>query len=117
MKNLLSVLSVFLLLIITTGCQPKEKSNDNNLVEEKANNSLSINGVITSIENGKDGYSATVKAEDELTYKVTISMINLQKSGGEFKRFEVGDTIKAEGEYREDANGGKYLTALQVEKI
>ncbi len=77
-------------------------------------NIISAKGKIISIENGKDGYMATIESEDGQKYVATISIINLQKSGGEFKRYEIGDVIEVSGESWEDASGMKYITAQQL---
>lgn len=87
--------------------------------EAKANdtNVISVQGKIISIENGKDGYMATIESQDGQKYIATISIINLQKSGGVFERFEVGQTIEVSGEFWEDASGAKNITVQQVKAL
>lgn len=75
---------------------------------------MEVTGEITKIENGKDGYMATVNDKDGKSYIVTISVVNLQKSGGTFKRFEVGQKIKANGSFWKDESGITHITAQNV---
>lgn len=78
---------------------------------------MEATGEIVKIENGKDGYMATVKDKNNKNYVVTISIVNLQKSGGTFKRFEVGEKIKAKGTFWQDDAGNTYITAKNVEAV
>jgi len=73
-----------------------------------------VKGKITAIEKGKDGYTATLKDASGTTYKATISMVNLQKYGGTFKRYDVGDTIWIKGSVWEDPTGAKYITVKEL---
>lgn len=75
---------------------------------------VSVSGIITHIENGKDGYIATIKDKTNKEYVGTISIINLQKSGSQFKRYEIGDTISVAGPFWKDEQGKTHIT---VEKL
>ena len=86
-------------------------------VEQIQNKQMEVIGKISTIENGKDGYMATVDTKDGKSYTVTISIINLQKSGGTFKRFEVGETISAKGTFWQDDTGKNYITAKDVKAV
>jgi hypothetical protein len=52
-------------------------------------------GVIQSIENGKDGYVATLKDEKGKTFEAIFSIPNM---GTNFKRWEVGDALSIKGD-------------------
>jgi hypothetical protein len=76
--------------------------------------SVSATGTITHIENGKDGYMATIKDTAGKEYIATISIVNLQKGGSQFKRYEVGDAISVQGPSWEDEQGKVYITAEKL---
>jgi hypothetical protein len=75
---------------------------------------LKVTGEVIAIMNEKDGYTATLKADDKQTYKATISMVNLQISGGTFKRHRRGELITVEGPCWTD---DKNITHITVEKL
>ena len=104
-------------LLITVGtiisCNNQKKVTASAQTAEQKE--MEVTGTIIKIENGKDGYMATVNDKDNKSYIVTISMINLQKSGGTFKRFEVGQKIRAKGTFWKDESGNTYITAKNVE--
>lgn len=75
---------------------------------------LSIRGQVTDIENGKDGYTATVRSEANKTYKVTISRINLEKSKSAYKKYEVGDKASITGDWWKDTEGNIYIKATKL---
>lgn len=54
---------------------------------------MAVTGTITAIENGTDGYTATIKDAEGKEYDATISIVNLNKSGSEYKAYNIGDTI------------------------
>lgn len=84
-------------------------------MQTAAQKEMEVTGEIVKIENGKDGYMATVKDKSGKSYIVTISIVNLQKSGGTFKRYEVGQKITAKGTFWKDDTGNTYITAKNVE--
>lgn len=53
---------------------------------------------VTKIENGKDGYMATLKNDKGNLYTTTISIPNLEDN---YVRLNVGDKVKIAGEYAE----------------
>lgn len=75
---------------------------------------LSIRGQVTGIENGKDGYTATIKSEANKIYKVTISRINLEKSKSVYKKYEVGDKASVTGDWWTDTEGNIYIKATKL---
>ncbi len=53
---------------------------------------------VTKINNGKDGYTATLKNDKGDLYVCTISISNLEDN---YIRLEIGDKVKIAGEYAE----------------
>lgn len=80
------------------------------------NQKLSITGEITTIENGKDGYTATIKDANGKLYYATISIVNLQKSGGEYKSYKIGDKITVKGTNWKDEEGKTYITVYKLKQ-
>lgn len=75
---------------------------------------LTVTGVISKIENGKDGYMATLKDSTGKEFVATISIVNLQKSGGEFKRFKEGDKITVAGPSWKDEANLEHITVTSL---
>ena len=76
---------------------------------------MTVTGKITKIENGKDGYMATLKSPDNKEYVTTISVVNFQKSGATYKKHEVGETITVKGSSWVDTDGITHITASHLE--
>ena len=75
---------------------------------------FSVTGKITGIEKGKDGYMATIEDSTGKKYTATISIVNLQKSGGTYKAHEVGETITVQGPGWSDSTGNTFIMAKQL---
>lgn len=75
---------------------------------------ISASGTITHIENGKDGYMATIRDANGKEYTATISIVNLQKSGSNYKRYQIGDAITVKGPSWNDDKGRIYITAEKL---
>jgi lysyl-tRNA synthetase class II len=88
----------------------------NNQTNTETNQELSVTGEIMARENGKDGYTATIKDANGKVYFATISIINMQKSGGEYKSFKVGDKITVQGKSWKDAEGKAHITVFSVKQ-
>ena len=59
-----------------------------------------VHGVVQSIENGKDGYTAEIKTSKDEIYFVTISIPNLgEKNAHKFKQYSKGDKLSVVGEF------------------
>ncbi|WP_196891238.1 hypothetical protein [Aureivirga marina] len=56
-----------------------------------------VKGIVESIENGKDGYTARIKANDSIYY-ATISFANLGENHTKYKQFMKGDEVYVYGE-------------------
>jgi lysyl-tRNA synthetase class II len=111
MKHLFISIGLLMALGAVVSCNHQKKAAATQAAAQKE---IEVTGEIIKIENGKDGYMATVKDKSGTSYLVTISMINLQKSGGSFNRFEVGQIIKAKGTFWKDHTGNTYITAKSV---
>jgi len=111
MKNL--VLTLFTITtLVTTGCVCKKNKME---TTEQNQENVTVTGKITSVTNGKDGYTAVLQADDKKMYTATISRINLQKSGSEYKRYEKGDTITVTGSTWVDTEGVAYITVKELQ--
>ena len=75
---------------------------------------MQATGKITHIENGKDGYTATIENNKGVEYITTISIVNLAKSGSTYKRYEVGETITVKGTSWRDNLGITHITAQEI---
>jgi hypothetical protein len=58
----------------------------------------SVEGVVTNINNGKDGYTAELKSSDGAIYFATISRSNLDNPA-EYCSVSKGDQLKVSGEH------------------
>lgn len=105
-KILFLVLPAFLL----SSCAIFSKKQQN----QSANDMVNVKGTITEIVSGTDGYTATINADDDNTYKAVISFINLQKSGGTYKGHQVGDKIVVSGQKWSDDNNNTYIKVTSL---
>lgn len=116
MKNIF--ISLMSLTVVTglVSCTAGKKATTTTQAAEK--NEMTVTGEIIKIENGKDGYMATVNDKSGKSYIVTISIVNLHKSGSNYKRFEVGDKIRATGAFTTSYSSlTYYITAKEVKQV
>jgi hypothetical protein len=73
-----------------------------------------VSCVIDLIENGKDGYTATIVDSNGKKYVTAVSINNLGNSGKNYKQYKIGDTISVTGVSWTDHEGN---TDLPAEKI
>ncbi|KFF28712.1 hypothetical protein IQ37_10075 [Chryseobacterium piperi] len=111
MKKVLAIIGLTVLLFSITHCTAKPATSSTDM---EKNNIISVTGKVTKIENGKDGYMATIQDAQGKEYVATISIVNLQKSGSTFKRYEVGNTITVQGPSWKDDQGKIYIKAEQL---
>jgi hypothetical protein len=57
-----------------------------------------VEGIVTDVNQGKDGYTATVETGDGHLYFVTISHSNLNHPE-QFRTVKLGDRLKISGDY------------------
>jgi lysyl-tRNA synthetase class II len=112
MKQIAIIVTLAIVLLGTSNCATKTKTRSS---EENAQG-LAITGQITAIENGKDGYTATIKDANGKLYYATISIVNLRKSGGEYKSYKIGDKITVQGNTWKDAEGRSHITVSKLEQ-
>ncbi|MCJ8155095.1 hypothetical protein MKJ01_15105 [Chryseobacterium sp. SSA4.19] len=111
MKKIIFTACLLLSTVSIISCTASKMNEPSN---SESQNSVAVSGTVTHIENGKDGYMATVKNSSGKEYIITISMVNLQKSGIQFKRYNVGDTITVTGPSWKDEQGKVYITAEKL---
>ncbi len=75
---------------------PKEDTITKTEVAE--NTSISVGGIVTDINMGKDGYTATIETSEKEIYHVTISHANL-KDPKQYKQVEKGAMLNVSGDY------------------
>lgn len=110
MKRIILATGV-LTALMTTGCKNQQTVEKNNTEQQEI---MTVKGKVVEIENGKDGYMATIQDTKGINYIATISMVNLQKSGGIFKRFNVEDKVSVSGPFWKDADGIVHITATKI---
>lgn len=109
MKQVLLIIILAVCLVSAMGCSGAKKKAD------IANNSeISVTGKVTAIENGKDGYIATLKTDDNKEYIATISIVNLNRSGGEYQPHSIGDIITVKGSSWKDVANKVYITVREL---
>jgi len=111
MKMFIASSALLLSLGSLAGCKSAQSTTN---TSQETNKVITVKGKITKIENGKDGYTATLEKNKNKSYAITVSMINLQHSGGTFKRYEVGQTIRATGSSWTDQQGTIHITATSI---
>ena len=115
-KNIFYVAMVLALAIVTVSCAARKKpTTPSQELNEGA--PLTIKGNVKAIENGKDGYTATVLSQANVEYSVTISKINLERKNAQYKRFEVGEKVTITGDWWKDAEGKIYVTASNLHLV
>lgn len=65
--------------------------------QAKPNETLTIEGTVKEIANGKDGYTASILTSDNQTYKATISHSNL-KDAKQYRTFNTNEIVKVTGD-------------------
>ena len=79
---------------------------------EEKEATISVEGKVSEINNGKDGYTAILTTEDGKIYYATISIPNL-KDPKQYRAVKIGETIKVSGDSwkMEDDN---YITVREL---
>ncbi len=99
MKTKIKTIVLFFAAVLTVSCATQ--TNEEQQVQEAAetnetNEVTTISGTVRAIENGKDGYTASVETANGETYNAVISIVNL---GGpeNFSRLKIGDKVRLQG--------------------
>jgi hypothetical protein len=92
-------------------CSDIKKTN----TKTKPGDSININGTVTAVNFGKDGYTADVQTEGEGTF---IAMVSIPNLGGRqnYKTCDVGDKISLKGTPY-NINDAKYLRVTEIMSI
>lgn len=109
MKKL--VLIPAFLVLVSCG-EGKSATTASNTATENVMETKTIEGKVTEIQNGKDGYTAKVEVSKKLSYFVTISRINL-KNSGQYKSVKIGDALKVSGDFWK-LKKDNYITAREI---
>lgn len=80
---------------------------------EPAMQSKSVEGQVTEVNFGKDGYTAKVETDSKETYFVTVSHSNL-KDHSQYKEVKAGDKIHVVGDHWKDGEGKDQLTVREL---
>lgn len=110
-RSTILIASIFIFLF-ATNC--KTQQIDDKQSVDGTNEVLEVEGKITHIQNGKDGYTATLLAADNKTYFATISRVNLSKNNKEYRLFTVGETITVKGSFWTDKSENIHITVSDV---
>jgi hypothetical protein len=92
-------LALFMVLNLAFACTyQNQKPNEatTNVAAENKSDTIIIIGVVQSITNGKDGYTADVRTAKEGTYAALVSIVNVAGPRN-YKSCEMGDTVTFEG--------------------
>ncbi|NBL64107.1 hypothetical protein GV828_02710 [Flavobacterium sp. NST-5] len=101
MKNII----LMLVVIFMAGCNAKKSPEIKDEVvvtgghseNEPEKTIVSVTGIVAEINRGKDGYTASIFAENSQTYFATISIPNLTDPK-QFREVSIGETITVSGE-------------------
>lgn len=94
MTNFIHSIILFLAVACIFACFTQNNRGTQDLGEK--NLSKIVNGIVTSITDGKDGYTAAVQTKNNGVYDVLVSIVNV---GGpeNYIRFNVGDQVTVQG--------------------
>lgn len=95
----------------TDSVKPVEEAPDKS-AQLAEGTEITVEGKITEINQGKDGYTAKIKMADGTVYFATISIPNL-KDPKQYKKYAVGDVIKVKGK----TFGIEEDTIIKVEEL
>ncbi len=72
-----------------------------------------VEGKVIDINQGKDGYTATIETQAKEKYAVTVSHSNL-KDPAQYRQVKIGETLKASGDYWKLGNDDQ-ITAREIQ--
>lgn len=73
---------------------------------------LSAEGIVTDINQGKDGYTAKIETADNRIYYVTVSHSNLNDPA-QYRSVKIGDKLSVSGEYWK-LEGNEQITVHEI---
>ncbi|MDN5287858.1 MAG: hypothetical protein JWR38_4132 [Mucilaginibacter sp.] len=105
---------VVLTILSFTACKTKKGATKDNGTTSSEAALITVSGKITNMENGKDGYTATLAGDDNQKYEAVISRVNLAGNAGTEKQYKVGDSITLTGSFWTDEKKVKHITVRQI---
>ena len=79
----------------------------------RLNEDFCVNGKVVKIEYGKDGYEATIYANDKKEYLAVVSISNMANSK-EYKLLNIGDSVKICGNDTFSLSGTLHILAKHI---
>lgn len=113
MTNSLNFLAILVLVVSFISCT-SEKTKDAANTKVNSKPTRIITGIVNAIQNGKDGYTATLTTLSQETYFALVSIVNL---GGpdNYVRFDLGDEVVLSGDYW-NSDEKNHLTVKKIIK-
>ncbi|HEY8558986.1 MAG TPA: hypothetical protein VIL74_01185 [Pyrinomonadaceae bacterium] len=74
---------------------------------------IAVEGTVTAVEKGKDGYTAKIKTLDGKIYAAVVSAVDLAGTG-KYRQLKAGDSVRVEGEDALGDGGTIKVTDLTV---
>lgn len=97
-----TILPVLLAVVLTVlaGCQEQVNQSSEKPAQEEAGEIKNnfISGKVTAIQQGKDGYTATLITAEKAEYRATISRANLTDPTT-YRAVQTGETIRVKGDH------------------
>lgn len=100
------------MLVVLVSCGESKSTTSATNETEKVMSTKTVEGKVTEIQNGKDGYTAKVQVSKKQVYFVTISRSNL-KNPAQYKSVAVGDALKVSGDSWKLKNDN-YITVREI---
>lgn len=97
MKNIPLILPFAIIVFICFSWNTSQSQTMGKNTEKE----ITITGIVTAIENGKDGYTAQIQTDDKQIYYATISNVNLGENASKYRRFTIGERVSVTGEFWE----------------
>lgn len=110
MKKIL-IAPALLLLLSCAENKNVQSTNSTANSSESTNSTKTIEGEVAEIKQGKDGYTAKIKTDNEI-YFVTVSRANL-KDPMQYKTVKEGETLKVSGDFWKMENENQ-ITAREL---
>lgn len=101
MKKVTIIISFFAFLSIIISCTTNkivEETEDNTTNEVWENGVSVISGIISEVKQEKDGQTIKLTNNKGINYTAVISIPNLGENHGQYRKFEVGESVMFRGE-------------------
>lgn len=98
MNTMKKLLVAVVALLSFAACNQTKKMNSTDGPSSPAvKDIIEVTGKVTTIANGKDGYTATIVTAENISYAATISIPNMTDPSN-YRRVAVGETVTVSGE-------------------